>query len=132
VGSLLPEIGSRDFAGNLINDPWPTPFPSSGFDLHAIGYIHFAIPESLNEKIGNDQVSIFPNPILNGREVTIKSAKGFKEVKITNSYGEVVIKKFFNQEIKDENILLQLNPGLYNIEILNEGSFIYIQKLIVL
>ena len=132
VGSILTEIGSRDYAGNLINDPWPTPFPSSGFDLHAIGYIHFAIPESLNEKIGIDQVSIFPNPILYGSEVTIESTKGFNELKITNSFGEVVLKKWLSQEIKQENILLQLNPGLYNIEVINEGSFIYNQKLIVL
>lgn len=40
VGSLNPLLGSFDSRGNIINDPWPTPFISSGFDLDAIGVIH--------------------------------------------------------------------------------------------
>lgn len=40
VGSINPLIGSFDSRGNIINDPWPTPFISSGFDLDAIGVIH--------------------------------------------------------------------------------------------
>lgn len=40
VGSVDANWGSKDHLGNLINDPWPTPFPSSGFDLDAVGVIH--------------------------------------------------------------------------------------------
>lgn len=35
--SLLHTIDSK---GNVVNDPWPTPFESSGFDLDALGFIH--------------------------------------------------------------------------------------------
>ncbi|GAB4374693.1 MAG: hypothetical protein Kow0075_00570 [Salibacteraceae bacterium] len=48
VGSIDPQIGSRDSQGNLINDPWPTPFESSGFDLEAIGIIHSNIPVGIS------------------------------------------------------------------------------------
>ena len=40
IGSIDPNIGTYDFQNNLINDPFPTPFPSSGFDLDAVGVIH--------------------------------------------------------------------------------------------
>jgi hypothetical protein len=44
VGSLDPLYGSTDKDGDLINDPYSTPFSSSGFDLDAIGVIN-AVPE---------------------------------------------------------------------------------------
>jgi hypothetical protein len=44
VGSIDPALGSRDSLGNLINDPYPTAFPSGGFDLNGVGVIH-AVPE---------------------------------------------------------------------------------------
>jgi hypothetical protein len=44
VGSLNDLYASRDSLGNKINDPWSTPFASSGFDLDAVGVIH-AVPE---------------------------------------------------------------------------------------
>lgn len=44
VGSLNDAYASYDSLGNKINDPWSTPFASSGFDLDAVGVIH-AVPE---------------------------------------------------------------------------------------
>lgn len=40
VGSISPEYASYDINGKKINDPFPTPFPSGGFDLDAIGVIN--------------------------------------------------------------------------------------------
>ena len=40
VGDIDPKFASRDSKGTIVNDPWPTPFASSGFDLDAIGAIH--------------------------------------------------------------------------------------------
>jgi hypothetical protein len=40
IGSLDSAWGSRDSKGRIINDPWPSPFASSGFDLDAVGVIH--------------------------------------------------------------------------------------------
>lgn len=42
VGSIDPVHGSRDQNGELINDPYPTPFTSGGFDLDAVGVRHGA------------------------------------------------------------------------------------------
>ena len=39
VGSIDPMYGTRDSLGNLINDPWPTPFATGGFDLDAVAVL---------------------------------------------------------------------------------------------
>ncbi|MFP4433248.1 MAG: DUF4465 domain-containing protein [Phycisphaerae bacterium] len=44
VGSIDDAYATYDVLGNKVNDPWSTPFGSSGFDLDAIGVIH-QIPE---------------------------------------------------------------------------------------
>lgn len=63
VGSINPIYGKRDSRGWLINDPWNTPFPSSGFDLDAIGVLHH------QRDIGVKQVpeisdALYPNPLV--------------------------------------------------------------------
>ncbi len=40
IGSINPVYGIRAANGNLVNDPYPTAFPSGGFDLDAVGVIH--------------------------------------------------------------------------------------------
>ncbi len=87
VGSIDPQLGSFDSQGNLINDPFPTPFPSSGFDLDAVGVINYAPME-------ND-IRFYPNPssvILN-----ISSKGTILDVKIYNSAGKVVFSQPVNK-----------------------------------
>lgn len=40
VGCIDPQYGTHDQYGNIINDPWPTPFESSGYDLTGVGVIY--------------------------------------------------------------------------------------------
>jgi hypothetical protein len=44
VGSIDPTYARRDSFNRIINDPWPTPFSTGGFDLDAIGAFHI-VPE---------------------------------------------------------------------------------------
>jgi hypothetical protein len=44
VGTINPLFGRSDSLGNVINDPYPTPFGSAGFDLNAVAAIHL-VPE---------------------------------------------------------------------------------------
>ncbi len=59
VGSISPDTGSFDSQGNIINDPYPTPFESGGFDLDAIGVIH---DENLHFNELSQNTRVFPNP----------------------------------------------------------------------
>ena len=53
VGSINPTLGSKDSKGNMINEPWPTPFASSGFDLDAVGVINQSSITNLNHIANN-------------------------------------------------------------------------------
>jgi len=59
VGSIDPSIGSFDSQGMIINDLYPTDFPTGGFDLDAVAVIHQA-PLKLDET--NISYNIHPNP----------------------------------------------------------------------
>ena len=54
VGSIDPRFGTSDSFGNLINDPFTTPFASSGFDLTGVGVINMAtaVPEPSSIALG--------------------------------------------------------------------------------
>ena len=45
VGAITAPYGTQDSQGHFINDPWPTAFASSGFDLDAVGVINAVTPE---------------------------------------------------------------------------------------
>jgi len=61
VGCLQDAYAQYDSQNHKINDPWPTPFNTGGFDLDAVGLVHHA-PTSIDDKLQLPQVSILPNP----------------------------------------------------------------------
>lgn len=61
VGTLQSGYAQYDTANRPIQDPYPTPFPSGGFDLDAVGAIHIATT-SLKE-FNPLNVSVYPNPV---------------------------------------------------------------------
>ncbi|MCU0435187.1 MAG: T9SS type A sorting domain-containing protein [Bacteroidia bacterium] len=62
TGSIIPQYASYDINGKAVNDPWPTPFASCGFDLEAVGVINqlTGIEPGLLSAISF--VSLFPQP----------------------------------------------------------------------
>jgi hypothetical protein len=71
VGSVTPQFASRDNRGYPINDPWPTPFASSGFDLDAVGVIHQDGPIGVHEIYSSNDKIIYPMPIAAGQFINI-------------------------------------------------------------
>ena len=63
VGCIQDPWAGFDSQGHKINDPWPTPFDTGGFDFDAIGVIH-----NKTEGLGDDRnfsaLSIYPNPVV--------------------------------------------------------------------
>lgn len=63
-GCILSGYQSFDSQGHVINDPWPTPFYTSGLDLDAVGLIHItaqAVP-SFEHAF---PIRVYPNPVHN-------------------------------------------------------------------
>ena len=72
VGSLDAPFATFDQNGHPINDPYPTPFPSSGFDLDAVGVIHEFDPSPTSVSSTAFTVAVYPNPIRVGELPNIR------------------------------------------------------------
>jgi len=71
IGSVDGQYATRDSSGRKINDPWPTEFLSSGFDLDAVAMIN---QETTGISIsGNKKLSIYPNPTLEKARIDLGS-----------------------------------------------------------
>ncbi len=61
-GCIDPGYQSFDSEGHIVNDPWPTPFHTCGFDLDAIGIIHIESQAIFNQN-NAVPIRVFPNPV---------------------------------------------------------------------
>jgi len=127
VGSINSNLGSRDAQNNLINDPFPTPFPSGGFDLDAVGIIN-TTPTTIGE-FKNFQGNIYPNPIKN--KVNFKLERGGTYTfYVTDIFGKTLYSKIVDVLEKNYQIdLSSFNSGIYIVSIHNKGE-IFTKKII--
>lgn len=70
VGSIDPQYGTYDAFGHIINDPFPTPSYSAGFDLEGVCV--------MNQKLGIDNleataINLYPNPARGLVSITLKA-----------------------------------------------------------
>jgi hypothetical protein len=89
VGSVDSAYGTRDSRDLLVNDPWPTPFASCGFDLDAVGVIH-AVGVSGVQKVALYNTDIYPNPVIQGANVSLQLTAGTYRLKLFNLQGSVL------------------------------------------
>ena len=123
VGSVDSNYGSQDINGNWINDPFPTPFPSSGFDLDGVAVLHQG-PLTIDD-LQNDEIRLYPNPISANQALKIQTDITIESIRITNIDGGLAFEGS-EMELK----ALQLSSGTYFVE-LRSPEFIFIQKLVV-
>jgi len=88
VGNINDEYSTLDSQQNIINDPWPTPFESSGFDLDAVGVIHNKEHTAIEQFTNVAEYSIGPNPFNN--YIRIDGLKEETEVSIFNLNSKLV------------------------------------------
>jgi hypothetical protein len=107
VGSLHPNFATLDKYGNSVNDPYPTPFPSSGFDLDAVGVIH---QQPLGVSTANYEIKIFPNPSNDVVHILLSLMKdvGYS---LLNSIGEEVYSGMFVKQ--NQLSLVGVPSGMY-------------------
>jgi len=112
VGSLDNDYASFDQFGHKINDPWPTLFPSSGFDLDAVGLIHTTVSH-LNET-NIQSLTIYPNPAFD--RLYIKSNEWIQSLQLISAEGRVVKQTSIN--ISPWLLPLEdLQPGIYFLRV---------------
>ena len=123
VGSLVDSLASFDSQGRKINDPWPTPFTSSGFDLDAVGVFHQWDETGIEDGNFNSLFYVFPNQY--GLELFFHSyislPKSFTLFTLT---GDCVFKYDFSHDEKiRQSIYLPVvgvPSGIYCVQIILE------------
>ncbi len=127
VGSIIKQYATYDKNNNKVNDPWPTPYPSCGFDLDAVGVINQHIT-GINQVVDiTNQIKVYPNPASNN--LHILSSGDIIRIEIKNIVGECV--KQFSVQNSDINIdVSDLENGVYFFQ-LNGNSGNATKKIII-
>ncbi len=124
VGCIDPEYATYDCQGHPINDPWPTPFASSGFDLDAVGVIHDQAhtPGFGVEEHEDVMVAVYPNP---AHDKLFVNAENVQHIDIYGVTGQMVM-----SSTETEINVSDLEPGMYFVRIIY-GENIYTERVII-
>ncbi len=127
IGSIDPEIGSRDAFGNLVNDPFPTGFPVGGFDLDAVGVIHQNV-EVANEDLSFTTIKVYPNPVISGQNLHFELQEHIQieEIYLKDLSGRI-LKRWSGKETSLD--MDNISNGVYLIGF--EGRDRFFRKIIV-
>lgn len=125
VGSVV-EYASYDASGNKINDPYPTNFPTGGFDLDAVGVLHQAYPTHVGSN-PESSAKIFPNPVQDRFEIT---THGTVNLSVLNVEGRVLL-----QSRCDRSLTIDISdwkPAVYFIRFTDEKGKTWTERIIKL
>lgn len=121
VGSINDEFATIDSQGNTINDPYPTPFPSGGFDLDAVGIIHQSTDNHELSQL-ETQIMVYPNPNNGHFQIKNNSEISINYFEIFNIQGQLVYQSPFSGML--ENIDIKLPSGSYFLKVYCKSSMI--------
>jgi hypothetical protein len=116
IGVVNDPLSSVDSDSNPINDPFPTPYPTSGFDLDAVGVIHQFVGVNNQEKIRS---KLYPNPS-NGNFTIEYSNNDKKSINLYNSIGNLILSK--NTNTTKLVINESLASGIYILKTTTQGK----------
>lgn len=121
VGCIQNAFASYDNYGHKVNDPWNTPFASSGFDLDAVGVINQAATGVLDiQKVTS--IKVYPNPC-KGTLYMDGNFDVLGEVTITNTTGQIV--KLVSSSHIGYNYPIDVSSfseGMYFVSISTQGQ----------
>jgi hypothetical protein len=127
IGSIDPLTGSKDSKGNIVNETYPTEFPSSGFDLDAVGAINLTEPTGILATNQKSVFSIYPNPSHDFIEIKAFNL-AISNLEITDM-GGLVLKSWTSVENTKLDIS-KIQAGSYLLKV-NTTNGTFAQKLIV-
>jgi Secretion system C-terminal sorting domain len=133
VGCIQPAFASYDANNNPVNDPWNTPFGSSGFDLDAVGVINFSTSIAPSDFISS--LAVYPVPLINTGKVsfTLKAPADLKIEILTLAGQTLQCTSLTNQLPGNHEYLIdagELSAGCYLLAITSSNSSNYIKIII--
>jgi hypothetical protein len=136
VVDVVGDIGAhacKDNGGRPVNDPYPTPFATGGFDLDAVGVIYQVgvIPAGVNGVSAWPQVTTYPNPAKDEVTVVIADCMQWQSATITDMTGKVVTRLSALQPA-NKIILKGYNSGMYFLTLQDINGARWVGKIIKL
>ncbi len=108
----IDSLGSRDSKGRLINDPWPSPFESSGFDLDAVAAVNGQLLAT--EDLAQQSINVYPSLASPFQDIKVDAPAG-AEIQIVNTHGAVLF-------VASDNIFTVDNAGVYIVRVVSDGQ----------
>lgn len=115
VGCIKPEYATYDSEGHVVNDPWPTPFPSSGFDLDAVGVIHDVAHSAVSDHY-TSKMLVYPNPV---SDVLSVQADNVTSLTVYSLTGQKLL-----ESGSDKVDVSNLYPGVYFVRIVTDKAIV--------
>ncbi|HOK75037.1 MAG TPA: T9SS type A sorting domain-containing protein [Bacteroidales bacterium] len=126
IGCIDDRYASYDALGNKINDPWPTPFPQSGFDLDAVAVLKQVTEINIPE--ASVPFKIYPNPST-GKIYIDLPGRAMHDVFISDNTGKILSKKRIGDYVNAVNIE-NFKPGIYFIQIIGNNTR-YVTRIVI-
>jgi hypothetical protein len=126
VGCILDPFASTDSQGHKVNEPWPTPFYTGGFDLDAIGVIHNST-DGLKDEHNHSAIHFYPNPVID--KVTFESSfDTMIKLKISDASGILLFDVVFSNKATFD--LTSFPAGIYIARVIFKDGTSVIKKII--
>jgi hypothetical protein len=129
VVGAVGDNGSRDKDNKIINDPYPTNFPSGGFDLDAVAALHMNAA-GINATENMLLVSVYPNPATDNITINLPEYnKSNYSTTITTITGNTILSQLLNSATTTVSIA-DYPAGIYYISISNNNGQTWVGKIV--
>jgi len=123
IGSIIDSLASFDSKGNKINDPWPTPFESSGFDFDAVGVINNSNSSGENTIFNMKGIIKFsPNPVKDILEIYSVNNQSYN-IEIFDLTGKILVQRRLNKYCRLNINFSKFKAGIYFLRYKNEYGY---------
>lgn len=126
IGSIDESFATRDAYGNKINDPWPTAFTQSGFDLDAVAVLK--IPDSAPSEESPHGIEIYPNPAT--EHLFINAPDDSEKIVSLSGLSGKIIRRWTVKDRNSDLDIYGIAPGVYILGITGKRTIFY-SKLII-
>ncbi|PCJ63707.1 MAG: hypothetical protein COA58_15295 [Bacteroidetes bacterium] len=120
VGSIIDSIGTRDSKGRIINEPFPSPFESGGFDLDAVAAVNGALLKKEERVLKH--VRIYPSLAAVNETIHIEAPHN-AVVQVSDIQGKIVSTNTTGE-------LKLRKAGMYYVHVTFEGKS-FTQKILI-
>ncbi len=125
-GCIQTPYSMYDSQGHKVNDPWPTPFDTGGFDLDGIGVIHDSTKVT-DDDSNLSAIQIFPNPVIH--KMTVNALLNDQvNLKLTDMTGRLVLEGSFIRKAKFD--LSSFPAGIYIARFSSKDGNAIIKKIV--